>query len=115
MARKILNRRELRAAAEAAERLDDDEEDIGFEEEANESEEQEKPAKKKPAAKRKSRAKESKEVRLKAFWAVFNQMMKRVAVFEYHERSQAEKKAADMTNSQGTPHFVQLVKEIINE
>lgn len=115
MARKILNRRELRAAAEAAERLDDEEEDLGVDEEAEEGEEAEKPAKKKPAAKRKSRAKEVKEVRLKAFWAVFNQAMKRVALFEYHERSQAEKKAADLSTSQGTPHFVQLVKEIIDE
>lgn len=114
MARKILNRRELRAAAEAAERLDD-EEDVGTDDEADEGEEQEKPAKKKPAAKRKSRSKEPKEVRLKAFWAVFNQAMKRIALFEFHERSQADKKAADLTNSQGTPHFVQLVKEIINE
>jgi hypothetical protein len=94
MARKVLNRKELRAAndsAEAAEKV---------------------PGKKAPA-KRKSRAKAAKEVRLKAFWGVFNQSMKRVALFEYAERKQADKKAAELTASQKTPHFVQPVKEVI--
>lgn len=114
MARRILNRRELRAAAEAAERIEEEELDFDDEEEED-SEEREKPAKKKAAAPRKTRAKEIKDVRLKAFWAVFNQTMKRVALFEYHQRDQAEKKAKEMSESQGTPHFVQLVKEVINE
>ncbi len=56
-----------------------------------------------------------KEVRLKAFWGVFNQSLKRVAVFEYSQRKQADKKAEDMSQSQKTPHFVQLVKEVIEE
>ncbi len=41
--------------------------------------------------------------------------MKRVAVFEYHERKQADKKAGELSNSQKTPHFVQVVKEVIEE
>jgi hypothetical protein len=108
MARKIVNRKELRAENEAAERL-----------------ESEAPAKKKSAksadgttkvpVKRKSRAKVPKEVRLKAFWGVFNQSMKRVALFEYAERPQADKKAEELSTSQKTPHFVQLVKEAIAE
>jgi hypothetical protein len=105
MARRVVNRKELRAEAEAAEQL-------GVEA----------PAKKKAAAdptkktaKRKSRVKTPKEVRLKAFWGVFNQSMKRVALFEYSERSQADKKAEEMSTSQKTPHFVQLVKEAIAE
>ena len=99
MARKVLNRRELRAAADAA------------------GETTAAPAKKtakKPTA-RKSRAKTAKEVRLKAFWGVFNQSMKRIAVFEYADRKQADKKAAEMTASGKSPHFVQLVKEVIEE
>ncbi len=99
MARKVLNRRELRAAVEAA------------------GETAEAPAKKtakKPAA-RKSRAKTAKEVRLKAFWGVFNQSMKRVAVFEYADRKQADKKAGELSASGKSPHFVQLVKEVIEE
>ena len=98
MARKIVNRKELRRESEAAERADP----------------KTKPAKKAPA-KRKSRAKTSKEVRLKAFWGVFNQSLKRVALFEYSERKQADKKAAELTASQKTPHFVQPVKEVITE
>ncbi|HEX4148332.1 MAG TPA: hypothetical protein VHY20_05065 [Pirellulales bacterium] len=94
MARKLLNRKELREAAEGAEAA-------------------EKATGKKAPAKRKSRAKAAKEVRLKAFWGVFNQSMKRVALFEYAERKAADKKAAELTASQKTPHFVQPVKEVI--
>lgn len=54
-------------------------------------------------------------VRFKAFWGVFNQMLKRVAVFEYAERKQADKKAADLSVSAKQPHFVQVVKEVIRE
>ena len=71
-------------------------------------------AKKKPP-KRKSRAKTAKEVRLKAFWGVFNQSMKRVALFEYSQRKQAEKKAAELSTSAKSPHFVQPVKEVIED
>ena len=118
MARKILNRRELRNAADAAERLEDDEEveaEVDEESEGGEEEEAKPAPKKKAPAKRKSRAKAAKEVRLKAFWGVFSQSLKRVAVFEYHQRAQADKKAADMSESAKTPHFVQLVKEVIEE
>jgi hypothetical protein len=99
MARKILNRKELREENEAAEQL----------------EAAPKPAVKKVPAKRKSRAKVAKEVRLKAFWGVFNQSLRRISLFEYSQRAEADKKAADLSESQKTPHFVQLVKEVIEE
>jgi hypothetical protein len=102
MARKLLNRIELRDESAAAERI------------AAESPAAEKVAKKAPA-KRKSRAKVVKEVRLKAFWGVFNQSLRRMARFEYNERQQADEKAAELTVSQKTPHFVQLVKEVMEE
>lgn len=99
MARKILNRKEIREENDAAERL-----------------EAEKPAAgKKPPAKRKSRAKVAKEVRLKAFWGVFNQSLRRIALFEYSQRQEAQKKAEDLSESQKSPHFIQLVKEVIEE
>jgi hypothetical protein len=98
MARKVLDRKGLRRENEAAE----------------EAEGKSKAAKKAPT-KRKSRAKTPKEVRLKAFWGVFNQSLKRVALFEYSERKQADKKASELTASQKTPHFVQPVKEVISE
>ena len=70
-----------------------------------------KKAKKKPAKKRASRA--AKEIRLKAFWGVFNQSLKRVALFEFNEKKQAEKKAQELSKSGKSPHFVQPVKEVI--
>ena len=101
MARKILNRIELREENEAAERAEG--ETVAVEK-----------ALKKPV-KRKSRAKVPKEVRLKAFWGVFNQSLRRVARFEYNERPQADQKAEELSASQKTPHFVQLVKEVLEE
>jgi len=103
MARKILNRKELRAENDTAERS------------GAEAKTTAKAAAKKAPAKRKSRAKVVKEVRLKAFWGVFNQSLRRISLFEYSQRVEADKKAADLTESQKTPHFVQLVKEVIEE
>lgn len=104
MARKVVNRKELRREGEAAEAADG----------------AEKPAKKAakakaPAKPRKSRAKSAKGVRLKAFWGIFNQSMKRVALFEYNQRDKAQQKAEELSTSQRTPHFVQIVKEAIEE
>jgi hypothetical protein len=99
MARKILNRKELRQANDAAERTGEETKVVA----------------KKPAAKRKSRAKVAKEVRLKAFWGVFNQSLRRISLFEYNQRPDADKKAAELTESQKSPHFVQIVKEVIEE
>ena len=96
MARKIVNRKELRAEAEAAEALG-----------------KKKKAKKKKATKRKSRAKSVADVRMKLFWGVFNQSLKRVAVFEFDQKKEAEKKAQDL--SKKSPHFVQKVKEAVEE
>jgi len=106
MARKILNRKELREEFDSAERT----EEHGVEEGASA-----KTKEKKAPAKRKSRAKVAKEVRLKAFWGVYNQTLRRISLFEYNQRAEADKKAAELTESQKTPHFVQLVKEIIEE
>jgi hypothetical protein len=106
MARKVLNRKELREESEAAERDD--------EKSKKKTAKVEGDAKKKPT-KRKSRAKTAKEVRLKAFWGVFNQSMKRVALFEYSQRKQADKKAAELSTTAKSPHFVQPVKEVIEE
>jgi hypothetical protein len=104
MAAKIVNRKERRAEAEAAEkRLKS----------AKKNEAKASP--KKVAPKRKSRAKSSKEVRLKAFWGVFNQSLKRVALFEFNERKEADKKAKELTASGKSPHFVQPVKELVQE
>ena len=106
MARKLLNRKELRAENDAAEAEAKPKKKAAAKTEDGT---------KKVAVKRKSRSKTAKEVRLKAFWGVFNQSMKRVALFEYSQRKQADKKAAELTASAKSPHFVQPVKEVIEE
>lgn len=108
MARKVLNRKELREESDAAERSGTKAKKKAVKPEVDAA------VKKKPV-KRKSRAKSAKEVRLKAFWGVFNQSMKRVALFEYSQRKQADKKAAELSTTAKTPHFVQPVKEVIEE
>ncbi len=102
MARKVLNRKELRAQGDAAEAA----------EEAG-PKAAKKAAPKKPTA-RKSRAKTAKALSpMKAYWGVHNQTGKVVTVFEYSEHKQAEKKAHELTASQKTPHYVAVIKKAI--
>lgn len=106
MARKILNRKELREESDTAERQ--------AAKTAKTAKKATKKVAKKPT-KRKSRAKVAKEVRLKAFWGVFSQSLTPVVMFEYSQRKEADKKAEDLSTSKKSPHFVQLVKKVINE
>lgn len=103
MARKVLNRKVLREEAEAAEAA---EKAGGV---------KKKKAAPKKKATRKSRKKEPSEVRVKLFWGVFSQSLKRVALFEFNQKKQAEKKASDLSQGGKSPHFVQKVKEVIDE
>jgi hypothetical protein len=98
MARKVVSRKEKRAEIEAAEKMDAD-----------------KGVKKKAPVKRKSRAKATKEVRLKAFWGVFNQSLKRIALYDYSQKKEAQTKAEELSASGKSPHFIQPVKEVIEE
>jgi hypothetical protein len=103
MARKVVNRKELRAEAEAAEAL-------------GKTDAEGKPVKvKKAPVKRKSRAKTAEPTRMKLFWGVYNQSMKRVALYDFTQRKQAEVKAQELSASGKSPHFVQKVKDPITE
>ena len=93
MAQKVVSRKAKRAEVEAAETQ----------------------APKKTPVKRKSRSKTAKVIRLKAFWGVFNQSLKRVALFDYSEKKKAEKMAKELTATGKSPHFVQPVKEVVQE
>jgi hypothetical protein len=106
MAAKVVRRKEKRAEAEAAERKA---------KAAPKKAAASKSTAKKAPAKRKSRAKSAKVVRLKAFWGVFNQSLKRIALFEFSEKKEADKKAKELTASGKSPHFVQPVKEEVTE
>jgi hypothetical protein len=134
MARRILNRKELRANYEAAElrkpsgeesdEIEDDE-DEGEEEEAaaetdaeaGEEEEKAAPKKRKAAktTKPKTRSRSQKVTRQKMVWGVFNNSHQRVAVFDYPKRRDADELAAKLTADKKSTHFVQPVKEPIDE
>jgi len=108
MARKVVNRKELRAEAEAAEAL------AGADAGGADGGKKAKPkAEKKVAVKRKSRSKTAEPERRKLFWGVFNQSAKRVALFDFSQRKAAEAKAQELTASGKNQHFVMKVKEAI--
>jgi len=94
---------------------DEDEE----EEEEEDEEEEDRPARRtsrKKTATSKKHAVEpvaNKEVRLKAFWAVYSQSYQRVETFEYGEKEKAEARAAELTESKKMLHFVKLDKKVI--
>lgn len=95
MARKVVSRKAKAAEAEAAEK--------------------QATAKKKKAAKKatKRKKKVAADVRLRLYWGVFSQNLKRVAVFEFDQKKEAEKRATELSKGGKSPHFVQKVKEEI--
>jgi len=103
MARKVVSRKALREEVEAAEAAE------------KASGTKKKVAKKKAAPRKARKKKVAAEVRVKLFYGVFNQSLKRVALFEFNQKKQAEKKAVDLSKDGKTPHFVQKVKEAIEE
>ena len=104
MARKTVSRKQLRAESEAAERA---------EATGGASSSTKKKTKAAGETTTRSRAKATTDIRMKLYWGVFNQSLKRVALYEFNQRKQAEQKAEDLTKSGKTPHFVQRVKEAV--
>jgi hypothetical protein len=115
MARKVVNRKELRAEAEAAEALEKTAGADGAVAEGKGKKAAKPKAEKKAPAKRKSRAKSQEPDRLRLFWGVFNQSLKRVALFDFTQEKAARAKATELSASGKSPHFVQKVKEAITE
>jgi hypothetical protein len=136
--RRILNRKDLRADYEAAERRKQDEEELEDEEEGDEEEEEaegeaeegdeeeegeeeEAPKKKKKAAPPKEakpkRSRSAKQVRMKVVWGVFNNSNQRVATFDYPKKQEALDHAAKLQAAKNPPQpfFVQPVKEPMEE
>lgn len=136
------SRLDLRREAEAAEarekekeddELEDDDEDEDEEDEDSEStdsdddddeDEDEKPKKKKkqPAKKKGEAAKKPstrkravKETRMKAIWVVFDNASKRVGVFPYNQKKDAEKLLAQKIEEKKATFYIQLVKEPMDE
>ena len=151
MGRRILNRKDLRADYDAAERRKQDDEgteetdeaaeeegdedeaeegdegeaDADAEGEAEEADEEEAPVKKKKpakpkaakpkAAKPRSRTRTPKITRMKVIWGVFNNSNQRVATFDYPKRKDADDLAAKLSADKKSTHFVQPVKEPMEE
>lgn len=139
MARRILNRKDLRADFEAAERRKGEDEEVEDEEEDEEDEEgaeaeageegeegeevdeseEEVPvkAKKKKVVKepKPKRVRTPKVVRQRVVWGVFNNSNQRVATYDYPKRKEADEHAARMTGEKKLTFFVQPVKEPIEE
>ena len=53
------------------------------------------------------------ETRTRIYWAVFNQDLKRVAVFEFDQKPEAEKRAAKLLQASGDLHFIQKIKATV--
>ena len=106
MARRTLNRMELRRAAESAQAADGSN--------APSDAPPKKEAKTKAAKPRKS-AKSKAPVRMRVRWAVVNDSLKQVAIFDYPQRTEAEQKAADLIEKGKGHHFVRGVKEPMPE
>jgi hypothetical protein len=108
MARRTLNRMELRRAAESAGASAvagaDQPSDTVSKKEA-------KPKVTKPRKSAKSKA----PVRMRVRWAVVNDSLKQVAIFDYPQRTEAEQKAADLIEKGKGHHFVRGVKEPMPE
>lgn len=97
MARKVVSRKKKAAEAAAAEK---------------QSKAKKKKATKKKTTKRRSK-KDAADVRLKLYWGVFSQNLKRVAVFEFDQKKEAQKRATELSKGGKSPHFIQKVKEEI--
>ncbi len=109
MARRILNRRELRKTADAAEQ-----EQAAAGSEAAEGTATTK--KKKAAAPKVKKPRKKKEPpRMCARWGVFDAGMRQVAVFNYNQKAEADQKVEDLKAKKNAVFFLQIVKEPMPE
>lgn len=68
---------------------------------------------KKAASRKRADTPSAKEVRLKAFWAVYSPNFQKVKLFEYTDREGAELYAAELTETRKCVHYVRLEKVVI--
>ncbi len=93
----------------------DDEEELGDDEEAP-PKKKKKPAKEpKEPKKARPRSRAAKVVRMKLVWKVFDNSNRPVATYEYPQRREAEEHATRLTTDKKSTHFVQPVKEALEE
>lgn len=112
MAKRTVNRRELREQAEAAEKrglagVADD--DLDSDEKPTKTKE------KKKAAPKTKRAKAKVIVRKKLIWGVFSGTMKEEGRFAYADREAADNRAAELSARSKRTYFVQAIKEPLGD
>ena len=110
MARRTLNRMELRRAAESATPAT-----AGDGQPSDAPVVTTKKAKAPKATKPRKSAKNKAPVRMRVRWAVVNDSLKQVAIFDYPQKNEAELKAADLIGKGKGHHFVRGVKEPMPE
>jgi hypothetical protein len=110
MAKRTVNRRELREQAEAAEKRGAPAAD-----EAGAADKKKEKEPKKKAAARAKRVKTKVVLRKRLVWSVYSGAMKEEARFPYAEREKAEARAAELTEKHKKTFFVQPVKEVLQE
>ena len=54
-------------------------------------------------------------VRMRVRWAVVNDSLKQIAIFDYAQRNDADQRAADLIGKGKGHHFVRLIKEPMPE
>jgi hypothetical protein len=116
LATRTLSRRALRDQNDEVEAIEDDESEGGDEKPAQKAKKarvRKTPASKdKKPAKPRTRKKATKAPeRRVARWAVCDNVMKRIAVFEYKDRAKADAKLAEIRESKAGTFFIQLVKD----
>jgi hypothetical protein len=107
MAKRVLNRRELRKASDAAEQQ---EQQVDAEPGAKK-----KKVKAVGAPKVKKPRKKKEPTRMCARWGVFDAGMKQIAIFDYNQRALADQKIADLVAKKNAVYFLQIVKEPMPE
>jgi hypothetical protein len=113
MARRVLNRRELRKAADQA---DQQAPEAGNEEVAVTRGKKGPRAKAGAAPKERKPRKRKEPPRMCARWGVFDAGMKQVAIFDYNQKAEANKKIADLSAKKANAvYFLQIVKEPMPE
>jgi hypothetical protein len=113
MARRILNRKQLREAADQAARAKPDDQAPSAEllPAAEPAAPPTAAAPKKPRARKPAKKKEP--VRMRARWGVFDGGMKQVAVFDYNQRAAADEKVAALNAGKKGTFFLQIVKDAL--
>ena len=117
MAKRVMDRRALRAQGEAAERrdaeLEDKDTDTGGEGDAEGTKKKKKAVKVKDKTAKPKKTKRSSKaaVRMRVVWTVFNNSSQAVAKYDYPRKADAEAHRDRLIKEKNLTHFVMPVKE----